>query len=435
MDILIIKNSAFNLGYRGFNVLYPLITTAYISRIFLADGVGEIAFAVNIVTYFTLAASLGIPNYAIKVLAPVKNDAVALNRRFSELSSFIFISSLVCTLLYYLLLVWLFGHDTSGERLNMGLILGLMVVANIFNYDWLFEAVEDFKYLAYRSIIIKVTALLIMFLMVNTRDDILVYCLIYAGITVANNLWNFVSAHRYVCYSCHQLDIRSHLSPVFTLFAAAFATEIYTLLDSTMLGVMCDAEYLGYYSNASRVVRASFGMVFAAIAVFNPRLNFLYKTANGKEYRMMFQKFYNVGMYLAIPAATGLFVFAPWIMTLMFGGAFIPGIFTLRLLSCLIIIFTLASIFGHVGLIIYGKEKYLLVAAVFGAVINFFLNMVLIPKYMHQGAAVASLISECLITFLLVVVSMKCCKVKLLNRRLAALSAFCVALCIGSVLI
>ena len=56
MDILIIKNSAFNLGYRGFNVLYPLITTAYISRIFLADGVGEIAFAVNIVTYFTLAA-------------------------------------------------------------------------------------------------------------------------------------------------------------------------------------------------------------------------------------------------------------------------------------------------------------------------------------------------------------------------------------------
>ena len=113
MDILIIKNSAFNLGYRGFNVLYPLITTAYISRIFLADGVGEIAFAVNIVTYFTLAASLGIPNYAIKVLAPVKNDTVALNRRFSELSSFIFISSLVCTLLYYLLLVWLFGHDTS----------------------------------------------------------------------------------------------------------------------------------------------------------------------------------------------------------------------------------------------------------------------------------------------------------------------------------
>ena len=69
MDNGLVKNSVFNLSYRGFNVLYPLITTAYISRIFLADGVGEIAFAINIVTYFTLAASLGIPNYAVKVLA------------------------------------------------------------------------------------------------------------------------------------------------------------------------------------------------------------------------------------------------------------------------------------------------------------------------------------------------------------------------------
>jgi O-antigen/teichoic acid export membrane protein len=202
-----------------------------------------------------------------------------------------------------------------------------------------------------------------------------------------------------------------------------------------MLGVMCEPEYLGYYSNASRVVRASFGMVFAAIAVFNPRLNYLYKTENRDEYRMMFQRFYDVGMYLAIPAATGLFAFAPWVMTLMFGEAFAPGIFTLRLLSFLIIIFTFASVFGHVGLIIYGKEKYLLIAAVAGAVINFMLNRILIPSYMHQGAAMASLISECLITILLVAVSMKCCKVQLFNRRLAALSAFCVALCVGSLLI
>lgn len=435
MDTHIIKNSAFNLGYRGFNVLYPLITTAYISRIFLADGVGEIAFAVNIVTYFTLAASLGIPNYAIKVLAPLKDDTVALNRRFSELSSFIFLSSMASTLLYYIIIGWIFGHEISGEKLNMGLILGLMVVANIFNYDWLFEAMEDFRYLAYRSIIIKILALSMMFMAVKTRDDILVYCLIYAGITVANNLWNFVSARRYVSYSCRHLDIRSHLSPVFTLFAAAFATEIYTLLDSTMLGVMCEPEYLGYYSNASRVVRATFGMVFAAIAVFNPRLNYLYKTGNREEYRMMFQRFYDVGMYLAVPTATGLFIFAPWVMTLMFGEAFVSGIFTLRLLSCLIIIFTMASVFGHVGLIIYGKEKYLLFAAVSGAVVNFFLNIVFIPRYMHQGAAMASLISECLITILLVVVSVKCCKVQLFNGRLAALSAFCVTLCVGSLLI
>ena len=435
MDLGLIKNSIFNISYRGYNVIYPVITSAYISRIFMADGVGEIAFAINIVTYFTLAASLGIPNYAVKVLSPLINDKLALNRKFSELATFIFFSSMVATILYYIVVMWLYGQAVSGIRFQMGLIMGLMVVTNVFNYDWLFESMEDFRYLAYRSITIKTIALFLMFLTVKTRDDILIYCLIYAGITASNNIWNFASARKYVCYSCRQLDIRSHLSPVFVLFAAAFATEVYTLLDSTMLGVMCPPENLGYYSNASRLVRASFGLVFASIAVFNPRLNYLYKCGNLDDYHRMFQKFYDIGMYIAIPAAATLFVSAPWVMTILFGDDFIPGIVTLRLLSCLIIIFTLAVVFGHIGLIIYGKERFLLIAAVAGAIVNFSLNSLLIPVYLHQGAAIASLISECLITLLLITVSLKSCRIQLFNKRLVVLAVSCIAICTGCVLI
>lgn len=435
MDKGLIKNSIFNISYRGYNVIYPVITSAYISRIFLADGVGEIAFAINIVTYFTLAASLGIPNYAVKVLSPLINDKLALNRKFSELATFIFFSSMVATILYYIVVMWLYGHAVSGVRFQMGLIMGLMVVTNVFNYDWLFESMEDFRYLAYRSITIKTVALFLMFLTVKMRDDILIYCLIYAGITASNNIWNFASARKYVCYSCRQLDIRSHLSPVFVLFAAAFATEVYTLLDSTMLGVMCPPENLGYYSNASRLVRASFGLVFASIAVFNPRLNYLYKCGNLDDYHRMFQKFYDIGMYIAIPAAAALFVSAPWVMTILFGDDFIPGIVTLRLLSCLIIIFTLAVVFGHIGLIIYGKERFLLIAAVAGAIVNFSLNSLLIPVYLHQGAAIASVISECLITLLLITVSLKSCRIQLFNKRLVVLAVSCIAICTGCVLI
>lgn len=433
MSSSLIENSAFNLSYRGFNVLYPLITTAYISHIFLAEGVGQIAFAINIVTYFTLAASLGIPNYAVKVLARVRNNSGLLNRRFSELAAFILVSSVLAALLYAGTVMLVFRGDEL--KLNMAIALVMMVVSNIFYYDWLFESVEDFRYLAYRSITIKVVALVLMFLTVKTRDDILIYCYIFAGITVANNLWNLASFRRYAHYVSEELDIRQHLGPVFTLFAAAFATEVYTLLDSTMLGVMCPPEYLGYYSNASRVVRASFGLVFAAIAVFNPRLNYLYHSDSQEAYKKTFQRFYNVGMYIAIPAAAALFMLAPLVMTLMFGDSFTPGILTLRMLSCLIIVFTLASVFGHIGLIIYGKEKVILVAAVTGAVLNFTMNRMLIPLYMHQGAAVASLISECVVTLLLVTVSLKCCKIELMNRNIALLALLSVMLCVGCVLI
>lgn len=409
------KNSLFNISYKGFNLLYPLITTIYISRIFLADGVGEVAFAINIVTYFTLIASLGIPNYAVKVLAPVRDHVTLLNKRFSELAVFILASSLFATILYVITSSLIY-HSMSD--IKIALVLALMVISNVFNYDWLFESVEDYRYLAYRSIVVKLLALILMFLLVKTREDILIYCMIYAGITVANNIWNYVSSRNYVSFCAKDLNIRQHMVPVMTLFAAAFATEVYTLLDSTMLGVMCTPEHLGYYSNASRVARASFGMIFAIIAVFNPRLNYLYKSGSHDEYKKMFQRFYDIGMSVAFPVGALLFVLSPQIMTVLFGESFSEGIETLRLLSFLMVVFTMATVFGHIGLIIYGKERVLLYAAIMGAVVNFMLNQLLIPIYSHNGAAIASLISEILVAILLVYTSLKVCRIKLISRML-----------------
>lgn len=76
MSNTIIYNSVYNIASKGFNVLYPMITSAYISRIFHADGVGLLMYAINIVTYFSLAASLGVPNYAVKVLSPLKKKSL-----------------------------------------------------------------------------------------------------------------------------------------------------------------------------------------------------------------------------------------------------------------------------------------------------------------------------------------------------------------------
>ena len=105
-------------------------------------------------------------------------------------------------------------------------------------------------------------------------------------------------------------------------------------------------------------------------------------------------------------------------MTSLFGDSFSDGIETLRLLSFLIVVFTMATVFGHIGLIIYGKERVLLYAAILGAIVNFTLNQLLIPIYSHNGAAIASLISEILVAILLVYTSLKCCRIKLLSGKL-----------------
>lgn len=418
MSKTIAVNSFFNLMHRGYNVLFPLITSAYISRIFLADGMGELMFAINIVTYFTIAASLGIPSYAIKVIASVRDSHQLTSKRFSEIATVIFVSSVVAALLYYLTIVIIHLSSSNTQSFHCGLILGLMVVSNIFNYDWLFEAEEDYRYLAVRSIIIKTIALVFLFICVNTREDLLVYCFIYAGITVANNIFNFVSYRRYANYSMDDLQVSDHLKPIFILFAAVFATEAYILLDSTMLGILCPSESLGYYSNASRLVRSAFGLISAATFVYTPRLNYLYGKGEYNSYKETFQKFYDFSILLAIPSSVAIFILAPQITVVVFGKAFASGAVTMEILSVLLVLFSLATVFGHVGLIIYRKEKRILHATIFGAVTNFFLNLIMIPRLQQNGAAIASVLSEIVVTSILVSYSIKAFKVPIVNPDL-----------------
>lgn len=50
-------------------VIFPLITFPYISRVLLADGTGKITFATSVANYFLMIASLGIPTYGIRACA------------------------------------------------------------------------------------------------------------------------------------------------------------------------------------------------------------------------------------------------------------------------------------------------------------------------------------------------------------------------------
>lgn len=415
MSNSILKNSIYNIASKGFNLLYPLITSAYISRIFHADGVGMIMYAINIVTYFSIAASLGVPNYAVKILAPLRSDKDKLNRKFSEIALIIFVSSLLVSIAYYLAISFIFKD--SELLYQAGAVLGLIIISNITNYDWLFEAMEDYRLLAFRSIVVKTILLTLMFTLVRSREDIVIYCGIYAGISVLNNIWNLISYKKYVTIKLGDISVRSHIRPILFLFAAVFATEIYTLLDSTMLGVMCESSSLGNYSNASRIVRSLYGALFAVIAVFNPRLSKYYGIGDIISYKKLFEEYYDIGVMLSVLLTCILYFTSPYIIHVLLGVGFDPAIDVLRLLTPLVFIFTMATIFGHIPLVIYGKEKTLLIATIVGAVVNFGLNQALIPQYQHNGAAFASLVSEVLVTSVMIYFSMKVVKIPCLVKH------------------
>ena len=85
MNKSLAKNSLFNVIYTVSNILFPLIASMYISRILLADGVGRVSYAQNVVSYFTTFAALGLPVYGIREIAKARDNQNSLNEVFTEL--------------------------------------------------------------------------------------------------------------------------------------------------------------------------------------------------------------------------------------------------------------------------------------------------------------------------------------------------------------
>ena len=391
------KNSFYNILYKMLNVFYPLVTSAYVSRVLLPEGVGRIAFVQTIVSYFTTIAALGIPNYGIKIIGGVQNDLKERSVRFCELFVINMCSSLIC---YVVFLVSLKGLSSIADGLLL-FVLGFQILLNIINVDWFYQGMEEYGYIAIRSTIVKFFSLFLMLVLVKNENDCVVYCIILCLATVGNYFFNIIHIRKYIKFSFKRLNVKKHLKPVFILLASVCATEVYTMLDSTMIGLFCTERELGYYSNAIKIIRLGFSVIGAMCAVFLPRLSYLHREKMQCEFQNLADTGLKLAMYFAIPCTVGLFIDADLLVMLLYGQAFAPAVKTVRILAILLFIFSFAYIAGHVILIATNQESSILVATVSAAIINFILNLLLIKLYLYNGAAIATIIAETIVTIIL----------------------------------
>lgn len=385
------------------NVIFPLIISIYSSHILFSEGVGKVALAQNIVSYFVFLAALGIPSYGTKRIGAVQFDTKERNKVFNELFLINLISTLICTIIFFTMIL-----NVAYFKGNMlYVIFSFLIVLNVINVDWLYQGLENYKYIAIRSIAVKTICLFVLPIFVREQNDYCQYAIILCIATVGNYFFNILRMHRYVHFDFSNIQIRRHLRPIFILFASACATEIYTMIDSTMVGTICSERDLGYYTNAMKSARMSYVFVTAACAVFLPRLSLYFKENKHDEFNTLVNQGMKIVLLLAIPIFIGIELLADSVIQVLFGIDFLPGVSTLRILAVLVIIFSVAYIGGHITLVSANLEKYTMYAAFVGALSNFIMNMILIRLFGFNGAAIASVIAEILVTLVLLTAAKK----------------------------
>ena len=392
-------------------VLFPFITVPYVSRVLGIENIGIVGFATTYAQYFALIAALGIPLYGIKEIAKRRDSQQERNRLFSELFSLNLISGAICSIIYIATILLI--PDLYKEK-NFLFVAGTMVYLSAFSFDWFFNGRENFRMITIRSVAIKVISIILLFLIVRNEQDAIYYCSITALAIVLNQLWNFIYiVRKEITISFRGLSYRPHLKPLFILLSTNIAVSIYTMLDTIMLGFMSSYVEVGYYTSAIKITRLLLPFAIASTYVLMPKISYAFSENDKETYSYYLQRSFNLITLFATPISFGLIIIAPSFVPLFFGPEFEVTIIPMQILSTIILFVGLSNFFGLQVLVSSGREGKQFRCILLGTIVNFTINLIVIPRFGAIGASIASAIGELLIVFATAIVVRKYIRLKI----------------------
>ena len=190
-------NFLYQLTYQLLLVIMPLITAPYISRVLGATNTGIYSYTYAVAAYFMMFSSLGIDIYGNRCIAKCDDrNHKELNEVFSGIL-FAHLISAIIVIIAYCAYVFLF----KSKYKDIALLQGLWILSTTFDISWFFFGLEKFKITVTRNFIIKITSVLLVFLLVRTADDLWIYTLIMAGSAFFSQLilWCFVFKYIEIC--------------------------------------------------------------------------------------------------------------------------------------------------------------------------------------------------------------------------------------------
>ena len=404
--------------YQICTLLTPLVTMPYVSRILGSSGIGQYSFVYSIVSYFVLLSSLGFGYYAQREVAKYQDDKYNQSKVFWEICIDRFGSVLISAAFYFLMVYFVKFDDVYRTLLY---ILSINIFATAFDVTFFFQGNENFSIIAIRNIIIKIVGVIGIIIFVKSKDDVWIYSLCQSIILIISNLslWiNIPSKIEKVNF--RTLNFKRHIKPTLRLFIPTIAMSVYVMLDKTLIGVLVPGSKTtivdgtetiiknsdienGYYEQAEKIVKMTMTVITSLGTVMIPRNSNAIQKGDLKSFEQNIYNSLQFVSFLALPMMFGLFSvtinFSPW----FFGNGFEKVPYLMMIFSPLILIIGMSNVLGLQYLIPLGEDKKYTIAILIGSFSNIILNFILIPFLWSYGAAIATVISEFLVTITMMI--------------------------------
>lgn len=373
-------------------VVIPLLIQPYIARVLGAGEVGSFSYTTAITGYFALVGNLGIATYGQLRVAAYRDDRKVVSQIFWELAVLRFLMMSASAFLFVLFIKFIAWPENKA----LYSVLIVQIMASAIDIAWLLQGFEEFRKIVLRNTLIKILSVILIFAFVKKQSDIYIYALIMNGSTLLGNasIWYFTPS-LVDRVPLKELNLRRHLRSCIIYFIPTIATTFYLSLDKQMIKWFTDTSLEnGYYEFAQKIEQMAVTVVTSLSIVTMPRMANLYNMNAIDRLKNRLEQTIRFILLLAVPMCLGLMSVTDYLVPLYLGAGFERSAVLLKIFSLLIIVVGLNNAVGKQVLMPVGRQKDYNMSVILGAIVNFTLNLLLIPRLFSVGAVIASVAAE-----------------------------------------
>jgi O-antigen/teichoic acid export membrane protein len=390
-----LRNSGIMFGAQGVTWIASLALTAALGRHLGEAGFGQLYLAMSFAAIFSILVEFGLDRQLVRAVARDLDRASA----FLVNSLAIKVVTFAVAYLLILGLIALLGYAPATAQAIAVYNLVLLAGGVSATFGSLFLAAERMLHASIASVLEKIIVAVGAIVLLNLGVGVLGIALITIAASVVGIAWKVIFLRRWL-QIVWRLDwqlIRELLSGALPFFLYAVLGSVYFRIDVLLLAKITDTTVVGWYGAAYRLFDT---LVFLpniiASAIMLPILSRL-SDQSRDHLRLALGKGLDTILLLGLPIAGGLLLLARPIIATIYGRPeFLNAVPALRWLAVALLLLYVNTVLGTL-LISLNQERRIVGVSAAAIILNFGLNIWLIPHYRHVAAAATTTATEALL--------------------------------------
>lgn len=379
------------------NYIFPVITLPYLVRVLGPEKYGLINFAAAFSAYFVIITDYGFNLSATQEISVNRNDEKKVSEIFSSVLTIKIILFFLSSGIFFLIvnMFELFSNDAGLYSIMFIGVVGIVLFPL-----WVYQGVEQMKYILIINVAIRSVTVVSIFLLVKVENDYLLLAVIYTITQVMTGITGLFFAIRkfdlrYLFPS--KVQLLEQLKKGWNLFLSSIWINLYTTSNVFILGLFAPNSVVGYYSAADKVRIAFQGILSSMSQSVFPYVNKLLAESYQK-FISFNRKLLKISVMIGIIISSSLFLFAEPIVRIVLGNEYSPSVIVLRIIAWLPLIIFLSNVFGIQTMLPLNYQKRFSQILFLAALINLMISFSIVPSYFEIGTAVSMLVTEIFVT-------------------------------------